>query len=504
MLFRSDQTHEAIFIWELDGGIAYWNRGAEETYGFTRTEALGRKSYELLNTSPRSNNFLDILRRQGQWTGELTNVRRDGVRVVVESHMVMEGGDGQSRLVFETNNPVTERKMVEENLRRQANELVAADRSKDEFLALLAHELRNPLAPLTNALQILKQPTAAPPLLDRARDVMSRQVQNMARMVDDLLDVSRITQGRIEIRKEPVNLTTIIERAVESARADFQAREQELVISMPDQPVILDADALRLEQVLGNLLNNASKFSSRHQRIWLTVDEPADGRAAIRVRDQGIGIAPEHLPRVFEQFMQVDSSLSRVTGGLGIGLSIVRHLVALHGGTVEAISTGLGQGSEFVIRLPVSVTPGEQAPRTSETLGFSHPSRARRILVADDNADGADTLGMLLRQAGHDVRVVYGGAEALETALTMRPEVVLVDVGMPGMDGYETARRLRQSLGPTVRLVAITGYAANRQHALAAGFNDFLVKPASPGVIARLVSQPLPGEETPTANAADN
>jgi CheY-like chemotaxis protein/two-component sensor histidine kinase len=333
---------------------------------------------------------------------------------------------------------------------------------------------------------------------------MSRQVQNMARMVDDLLDVSRITQGRIEIRKEPVNLTTIIERAVESARADLQAREQELVISMPDQPVILDADALRLEQVLGNLLNNASKFSSRHQRIWLTVDEPADGRVAIRVRDEGIGIAPEHLPRVFEQFMQVDSSLSRATGGLGIGLSIVRHLVGLHGGTVEAISTGLGQGSEFVVRLPASVTTSERTLRASEASGVPSSSGPRRILVADDNSDGADTLGMLLRQAGHEVRVVYGGAEALEIAATMRPEVVLVDVGMPGMDGYETARRLRQTLGTKVLLVAITGYAANRQHALAAGFNEFLVKPASPGVIARLVSRPLPGEETPTANAADN
>src|SRR5262244_2096546 len=500
-----DQTSEAIFIWELDGGITYWNRGAEETYGFTRDEAQGRKSYELLNSSPRANSFLDVLRREGQWTGELTNVRRDGVRVVVESRMVMEREGGQSKLVFETNNPITERKRVEEDLRRQASVLVAADRSKDEFLALLAHELRNPLAPLTNALQILREPTAAPPLLDRARDVMNRQVQNMARMVDDLLDVSRIAQGRIDIRKEPVNLTAIVERAVESARSDVQAREQEFVVSMPDRPVIPDADPLRLEQVLGNLLSNASKFSQQGRRIWLTVDEPADAHVTIRVRDEGIGIAPEHLPQVFQQFMQVDSSLSRATGGLGIGLSIVRHLARLHGGTVEASSNGLGQGSEFVVRLPMlSMTLSERPSRASEASGVPSSSRSRRILVVDDNADGADTLGMLLRQAGHDVRVVYGGSEALETAATMPPEVVLVDVGMPGMDGYETAQRLRQSLGPKVLLIAITGYAANRQEALAAGFNEFLVKPASPGVIARLVSQPLPGEEPPVASAADN
>jgi len=424
--------------------------------------------------------------------------------VVVESRMVMERNRGQYKLVFETNTPLTERKMVEEGLRRQASELVAADRSKDEFLALLAHELRNPLAPLTNALQILREPTAAPPLVDRARDVMYRQVQNMARMVDDLLDVSRIAQGRIEIRKEPVNLMAIVERAVEAARSDVQARAQELVVSVPDRPVILDADPLRLEQVLSNLLSNASKFSQQHRRIWLTVEEPANAHVAIRVRDEGIGITPENLPLVFQQFMQVDSSLGRAAGGLGIGLSIVRHIARLHGGTVEANSKGLGQGSEFVVRLPVSITASERPSRASETSGVLSSSRSRRILVVDDNADGADTLGMLLRQAGHDVRIVYGGAEALETAATMRPEVVLVDVGMPGMDGYETARRLRQSLGRGVLLIAITGYAANRQDALAAGFNEFLVKPATPGVIARLVSQPLPGEEPPVASAADN
>src|SRR5499433_3130434 len=377
-----DQTSEAIFIWELDGGITYWNRGAEETYGFTRDEALGRKSYELLNSSPRASSFLDVLRRQGQWTGELTNVRRDGMRVVVESRMMMGRDGGQSKLVFETNTPLTERKRVEEDLRRQASVLVAADRSKDEFLALLAHELRNPLAPLTNALQILREPTAAPPLLDRARDVMNRQVQNMARMVDDLLDVSRIAQGRIDIRKEPVNLTAIVERAVESARSDVQAREQEFVVSMPDRPVIPDADPLRLEQVLGNLLSNASKFSQQGRRIWLTVDEPADAHVTIRVRDEGIGIAPEHLPQVFQQFMQVDSSLSRATGGLGIGLSIVRHLARLHGGTVEASSNGLGQGSEFVVRLPMlSMTLSERPSRASEASGVPSSSRSRRILV---------------------------------------------------------------------------------------------------------------------------
>ena len=504
-----DQTSEAIFIWELDGGITYWNRGAEETYGFTREEALGRKSYDLLNSFPRPSVFLDALRAQRQWTGELTNVRRDGLRIVVESRMMMEREGGPSKLVFETNTPVTERKIIEENLRRQASELVAADRNKDEFLALLAHELRNPLAPLNNALELLRQPDIEPPALDRVRDVMDRQTQNMSRMVDDLLDISRITLGRVDLRKEPVNLLAVVERAMEAVRVNLQEREQELVLSAPAEPVIIEADALRLQQVLSNLLSNASKFSPRHGHIWLTVEEPqANQEIVIRVRDDGIGIAPEHLSKVFDRFMQADTSVNRAAGGLGIGLTLVRHLVRLHGGSVHVHSGGKGQGAEFVVRLSPPLHPGsrvERPPQPSPAVPVL--PRPRRVLVADDNEDGADTLGMLLGQWGHEVKVVYRGADAVKVATSFRPEVIFLDLGMPVMDGYETARRLRESLGQRgVRLVAVSGYGQvmDRQRARAAGFDDFVVKPAAPDHLMDLVGRPLPGEESETDSAADN
>ena len=514
-----DQTNEAIFIWELDGGIIYWNRGAEETYGFTREEALGRKSYDLLNSFPRPLAFMDVLRLQGQWTGELTNVRRDGLRIVVESRMMVERNGGQPKLVFETNTPVTERKVLEDNLRRQAADLVAADRNKDEFLALLAHELRNPLAPLRNALQIFRQPDIAVPVLDRVRDVMGRQIHAMSRMVDDLLDISRITLGRIELRKEPVNLLGVVERAVEALRADLQEREQELVLSLPSEPVILEVDAFRLQQILGNLLSNASKFSPPHGHIWLSVDEtPGDREIVVRVRDDGIGIAPEHLSKIFDRFMQVDTSLNRATGGLGIGLTLVQHLVRLHGSTVEVHSAGRGQGAEFVVHLPPPLRTGQEIRRISQPAASAtvsqpavsptaEPPRARRVLVADDNVDGADTLGMLLRQHGHEVEIVYNGAKAVEVAATFHPEVIFLDLGMPIMDGYQTARQLRESFGERgARLVAISGYGQvmERQRARAAGFDDFVVKPAAPDRIIDLANRPLPGEESQGNSAADD
>jgi len=498
-----DQANEPIFIWELDGGLTYWNRGAEETYGFSREEALDRKSYELLATSPRPSVFLESLRSQGHWTGELTNVRRDGQRIVVESRMVLERVGNQSQLVFETNHPITERKLVEDNLRRQTSELVAADRSKDEFLALLAHELRNPLAPLTNAVEILRRPGVAPPIVERARDIMSRQIQNMARMVDDLLDISRMTQGRILLRKETVNLRAVVERAVESIRPDLEASRQELTLSLPAHDVPVDVDVLRLDQVLSNLLSNASKFSPAGGHIWLLVEEPVQANVVIRVKDDGIGIAPEDLRRVFDQFVQIDTSPGRTKGGLGIGLTLVRHLVELHGGTVEAFSAGLGQGSEFVVRLPQK---GEEHPQASQAMKAETLTRPHRVLVADDNLDATETLAILLRHAGHEVAVSHNGSDTLERASSFRPHVVFLDVGMPGMDGYETARRLRQLPGgEQILLVALTGFgqSSDRQRAREVGFDEFLVKPATPEVVVELAGRPRPGEDPAGQAAAD-
>ena len=481
-----DQAHEAIFIWEIDGGITYWNQGAEESYGFTKDEALGRKPYELLATSPEPRVFLQALRQSGQWTGELSRARRDGERIVVECRMVLEPEADGPALVFETNHSITERKRMEDSLREQTRELLAADRSKDEFLATLAHELRNPLAPLTNALEISKQPGTSPAMAARAREIMGNQLRNMARLVDDLLDVARMSRGKVQLRRELVDISPIARQAVEARRQQTDALDQDLTLSLPPAGVTLEADPLRLEQIVSNLLSNAAKFTARSGHIQVTVEDHSavDGEVMIRVKDDGIGIPPEDLPRLFNLFVQVDSALNRQTGGLGIGLTLVRHLVELHGGTVSAHSAGLGKGSEFVVRLPAPRDQSRKAPRTASIEPRPEPKTvSRRVLVTDDNVDGAETLAVVLRLVGHDVRVAHSGVDTLEIAAVFRPDVIFLDVGMPVMDGYETAVLLRRIAGlERTLLVALTGYGrpSDRQHAQEAGFDEFLVKPAIP------------------------
>jgi CheY-like chemotaxis protein len=410
--------------------------------------------------------------------------------------------------VFETDHPITERKRLEDSLRTQASELLAADRSKDEFLAVLAHELRNPLSPLTNALEIVKRPDASPVMADRAREIMGHQVRNMARLVDDLLDVARMSHGRIQLRKERVDIATIVRQAVEARRQQTDARDQALALSCPPAGVTLEADPLRLEQIVSNLLSNAAKFTARGGHIQLTVEEPSSGagEVVIRVQDDGIGIPPEDLPRLFHLFVQVDSALNRATGGLGIGLTLVRHLVELHGGTISAYSAGLGQGSEFVVRLPVQRDQPPGAPQTGPSGQQAEADAiSRRVLVTDDNVDGAEALAIMLGLAGHDVRVAHSGPDTLEIAAVFRPDVVFLDVGMPGMDGYEAARLLRRTAGlERTLLVAVTGYGqvSDRQRAHEAGFDEFLVKPAQPEAVrtlARMAPSPKtdPQPQTP-------
>jgi len=495
------QAHEAIIIWELDGAITYWNRGAEEAYGFTKDQALGRKPYELLASAPGPDVFREALREHGHWSGELSHTRRDGERVIVECRMVMARDEMGPPLVLETNHPITERKQMEESLRGQASKLLAADRNKNEFLALLAHELRNPLAPLVHALEIVKQPSAGPALADRAHEIMGHQLQNLARLVDDLLDISRLSQGRIQLRMEPTDASTVVRQAVEALRPQVEAREQDLVLSLPSDAVELEADPLRLEQIVGNLLSNASKFTPRGGHIRLTV-EPATGAGeiVIRVRDDGIGIPSNALPRLFELFMQVDSSLNRTSGGLGIGLSLVRHMVELHGGRIEAHSEGPGRGSEFVVRLPVPERRADAAPQTAGAEPPRPEVVGRRVLVTDDNVDGAEALAIVLRLGGHDVRVAHGGHDALEIATAFRPEVIFLDIGMPGMDGYETATLLRREAGlERTLLVAVTGFGqeSDRRRALDAGFDEFVVKPVLPDIVRVIVQKARPSAPQP-------
>jgi signal transduction histidine kinase/DNA-binding response OmpR family regulator len=377
---------------------------------------------------------------------------------------------------------------------RLYREIREADRHKGEFLAMLGHELRNPLAPILNALHLMRLPGAGREDIEQAREIAERQVRNLARLVDDLLDVSRIDSGKVELRKGIVDLRTSIARAVETARPLLDARDHTLTVSLPDDPLPLLADAARLEQVLANLLNNAAKYTEPGGRVTLHADRQGDD-LVVRVRDNGIGIDPELLPYVFELFTQADRSLDRSQGGLGIGLTLVRRLVDLHGGQVSVTSDGGGRGSEFVVRLPAA-SPGAEAPEWDPaTCGHPlqpGPIRPNRVLLVDDNIDGARVLARLLRADGHRVDVAHDGSKALEIARSAPPDVVLLDIGLPGMDGYEVARRLREA-GPSSRamIVALTGYGqqSDRDRSREAGFDHHLVKPVDPDLVRELIAE---------------
>ena len=362
---------------------------------------------------------------------------------------------------------------------RLYHDIQEGDRLKNEFLSMLAHELRNPLAPIRNAVQILKHSKAREEEFEWARDIIDRQLLQLVRLVDDLLDVSRITRGKIILQPEPLNAAAVVARAVETSRPFLDARSQILTVEMPQETVQIRGDETRLAQVLSNLLNNAAKFTPEGGRIWITLERAGD-EALLRVRDTGIGIPAEMLSTIFDLFTQVDRSLDRSQGGLGIGLTLVRRLVEMHGGSVEAHSAGLNQGSEFIVRLPV--LKQEQTP--SIAGNGSVPARligpSQRVLIVDDNVDSAESLAVLLRQSGHEVRTTHDGPSALDLTSSYRPEVVLLDIGLPGMDGYEVARRLKQQPGmQAVSLAAVTGYGQeeDRRRSREAGFDYHLVKP---------------------------
>ena len=377
---------------------------------------------------------------------------------------------------------------------RYEQALQDVDRRKDEFLATLAHELRNPLAPIRNAVELMRWADGNADVLRKAGGVMERQLGHLVRLVDDLLDISRVTQGKVQLRKERVELAAVVQNAVELSRPVMEAQSHELTVTLSPEPVHLEADPTRLAQVFTNLLDNAAKYSEKGGRIWLSAERQG-AEVVVSVRDTGIGIASEHLPRIFEMFSQVTPALERSHGGLGIGLALVRGLVELHGGTVEARSAGAGSGSEFVVRLP-ALPPEEHIPgRKSAAEGGESLGAAprRRILVVDDNCDAADSLAMLLRLAGQDVRVAYDGPAALSQRDEFRPELMFLDIGMPGMDGYEVAQRLRQQPGlESLVLVAMTGWGQeeDRRRSREAGFDHHLVKPVEPDLLHKLLVQP--------------
>lgn len=378
-------------------------------------------------------------------------------------------------------------RLLEQSL-KQAEELRAADRSKDEFLAMLAHELRNPLAPINNAAQLLPRLIPNEPQTRQAVEIIQRQVKHMTRLVDDLLDVSRITQGKVSLKKEPTDLAQALHAGIELTRPFIEEKKHDITITLPAEELMVVGDPARLAQVFGNLLNNAAKYTEEHGRIALIAERRAE-QAIIQVRDSGIGIAPDLLPRVFDLFTQADGTLERAQGGLGIGLALVRSLVALHGGSVEAHSAGQGQGSEFVVRLPVLKRSARWKPPEEPDLRKLRP---RRVLIVDDNADAADSMAMLLGLDQHEVRVVYDGNTALDAAREFEPEVLLLDIGLPGIDGYAVARQLRAAVESKATLViAVTGYgqSEDRERSKAAGFDHHLVKPVDPEALRRLLAQ---------------
>jgi signal transduction histidine kinase/ActR/RegA family two-component response regulator len=375
---------------------------------------------------------------------------------------------------------------------RLYGEMVEADRRKDEFIALLAHELRNPLAPLRNGLQVIRLAAGDAGAIAQARGMMDRQLGHMVRLIDDLLDVSRISQSKMELRRSRVLLTDVVSSAVETARPAIQEAGHELAVALPPEPIFLDADLTRLAQVFSNLLTNSAKYTERGGRIWISA-ERRGGDVVVSVRDTGIGIPSDALPRIFDMFSQVDRSIERSTGGLGIGLALVKGLVEMHEGTVTATSEGQGKGSTFTVKLPALARDTEPLLAVPSDNGQTAGPK-RRILIVDDNQDSALSMAMMLRLMGNEVRIAHDGVEALEKAEAFRPQAILMDVGMPRLNGLDATRRIRaQPWGRSVVIIALTGWGQedDKTRSQEAGCDGHLVKPVEPAALEALLARTM-------------
>ena len=487
-----DSSDDAIISKTLEGKILSWNRGATRIFGYEPHEAIGKPITLIIPSElhPEEQQILDKLRR-GERIDHFDTVRvtKDGRRIAISLTVSpVRSADGNVIAASKVARDVSERKIAEQKLRASEEALRLADRRKDEFLALLAHELRNPLAPIRYALAANKKPGRTPEQCRQAEEIIERQVMHMSRLLDDMLDISRITRGVLELKKTHAELTSVIGAAIETARPMLEEKHHTLALDLPSEPVQLEADVVRLAQVFSNLLINAAKYTDPGGRIQLRA-RPQANEVLVSVSDNGIGIPAELLPRVFNMFFQSHAALARAEGGLGVGLSLVRGLVRLHGGSVEARSDGSGQGSEFLIRLPLSAGMPNVADAEAEAEQISADT-GLKILVVDDNRDAADTCAMLLEASGHHVQTAYTGRQALELARTFRPHALLLDIGLPDMDGYQLARQVRSNpWGRVVVLVAVTGWGQeeDRQRAVAAGFDHHLVKPISAETVETLL-----------------
>jgi PAS domain S-box-containing protein len=485
--FLAETIPSIVWTAAPDGTITYVNRRWLEYCGLTDRQNPGSWSELVLHPEDHeraTKAWAWHLKEGRDFEIEVRNRRHDGeYRWFVTRAVPFRDDAGRILSWFGITTDIHEQKEMEEALRQ-------ADRRKDEFLATLAHELRNPLAPIRNALHIMRLKSDDPPTVEHMRKIMERQLSQMVRLVDDLLDVGRITRGKLELRKERVELGAVMRNAIDATRPLFEASGQELIATFVPQPVHLDADPVRLAQVLSNLLNNASKYMDRGGRVWLTAEQHGH-EVSVSVRDQGIGIPADELPIIFEMFRQVDASLERSRGGLGIGLTLARQLVELHGGSIEARSEGEGKGAEFILHLSVArEAAADESPSDDETPERRHAKY--RILVADDNRDAVESMEMMLRLMGNDVRTARDGLQVIEEAAKFRPDVAVLDIGMPYMNGYDAARRIRKERwGANMILVALTGWGQDedKRHAIEAGFDLHFTKPVSPADLEKLMAE---------------
>ena len=488
-----ESSDDAIISKSLDGVLQSWNAAAVRLFGYTAAEAVGRHISLIIPPERMAEEELIIATlKAGQRIEHFETERRraDGRLISVSltvSPIKNDAGNvvGASKIARD----ISDRKRAEAEREKFIADLADADRRKNEFLAMLAHELRTPLAPISNAVRALRDGGARGESAEAAYAMLERQSRQMARLVDDLLDISRITRGRIELRTEVVELGPIVQQAVEAARTLYAGLHHQLTVSIPSHPVFLNADRARLAQVIGNLLNNAAKFTDRGGHVWLTVSEQAN-EVVISVRDNGIGIAADKVRRIFDMFTQLDTALERSRDGLGIGLTLVKTLVEMQNGSVEAHSAGPGLGSEFIVRLPIVV----DAPSHKPATGVEEPPRGggQRILIVDDSADGAESLSLLLQVNGYETYKAYDGVEAMEAAERLKPDAILLDIGLPRLNGYDACRRIReQPWGAGILLIALTGWGMDedRDRSRDAGFDSHLVKPVDVTVLLRLLGR---------------
>ena len=482
-LVKNIRDH-SIFTLDPEGRITSWNLEAERILGYGEAEALGKHFSIIFSPEDRQADVpggeLRTALSDGRAEDERWHLRKNGERfwalgIVTPTQDAFGNHTGYSKILRD----MTDRKRAEEALQ-------LADRRKDEFLATLAHELRNPLAPIRNGLQIIRL-TPDRAAREQAREMMERQLGQMVRLVDDLLDISRITRNKLDMRKARIDLWDVVRSAIETARPQIEARGHKLAVTLPPYPVYLDGDLTRLAQVFWNLLNNSAKYTEPGGRISLTA-ELQHGEAVVTVTDNGIGIPTASLPKLFEMFSQVDRSLERAEGGLGIGLALVKGLTEAHGGSVEAQSEGEGHGSMFVVRLPVAEDTA--APDKSDAHETDSSGPKRRILVVDDNRDGAASLAMLLTVMGNETRSAHDGLEGVEMAEAFRPDLIVLDIGLPKLNGYDACRRIREQFwAKDVVIVAATGWGQDedRRRSKEAGFDHHLVKPVDAAEIIRLL-----------------